>query len=122
MKTFRYWNERQLLTKLREAIDTDHEYLQVLSLCIDDHYVLLDDLGSSGVNEWRKEVMFEFLDQRYASQLPTIITSNFTEEEIKINYGSRFHSRMFEKGTTIISSKNHDLRAPEKPPESKTVD
>ncbi len=78
---------------------------------IDDELVILDDVGS-GINpekvsyrdlEFRREVFFSFLDYRYNAQLPTIITSNFTQKDFNEVYSERICSRLFSSENTIIS-------------------
>lgn len=99
----RYYNERQLLTRLREKIQAKSgDYIAELKGLLDDDLIILDDIGSSGVNEWRQEVLFEAIDLRYNSKLPTVITSNFTQSEFEILFHARFCSRLFAVENTII--------------------
>ena len=72
--------------------------------------IFLDDVGSS-INpkhftkkdlEWRREIFFSFLDQRYNCMKPTIITSNFSKEEFEEVYSERICSRLFASENTII--------------------
>lgn len=107
----RYWNERQLLTRVREGMDMQGDYLGRMKFLIDDHFLILDDLGSSGINEWRNNTLFEVLDQRYSSGLPTLITSNLGKDEIYSQIGPRFHSRLFAKENTILEMNGVDLRS-----------
>lgn len=101
--SIRYYNERQLLREVRNSIEESKgDYLTTLKYKCDDQVFLFDDLGSSGSNEWRREVLFDFLDLRYEHQLPTVITSNLTRDEIKKDYGQRFLSRLCAKENTII--------------------
>lgn len=110
--TRRYHREEDLLRRLRQGIsDGQGDYLFNLEYLIDDQLVMLDDVGS-GINpdkltyrdlEFRREVFFSFLDHRYNSQLPTIITSNFTKEDFKKVYSERIVSRLFAAENTIIS-------------------
>lgn len=101
---FRYWKEEDLLRKLRNGIsEGSGDYLENLSHYIDADFVILDDVGS-GINpekssyrdlEFRREVFFSFLDNRYNSMKPTIITSNFSKEEFEMVYSKRITSRLF---------------------------
>lgn len=91
-------------------MDLNGDYLDSLRSLIDDHLVIVDDLGSSGVNDWRKEVLFELIDVRYESQKPTVFTSNLTEQEVIESFGSRFHSRFFSKENVFIHSDCQDMR------------
>ena len=80
---------------------------------IDDEFVIYDDLSSTGVTEWRKEIVFEMIDYRYSSMKPTIITTNLTPAEIKQTYHERVLSRMFAKENTIIIIDGKDNRKTE---------
>lgn len=102
--SIRYWNERQLLRALRDGIDSGHgDYLKDLKLKSDDEFFILDDIGSSGApSEWRKEVLFDLLDMRYESMLPSVFTSNLTRAELGNDYGKRFASRLCARENTII--------------------
>lgn len=86
-------------------------YLETVKMMCDDNFMILDDLGSSGFNEWRKEVFFEAIDIRYESQLPTVFTSNLTKEQIFQGLGKRTYSRLFAKENLIIEMHEaEDLR------------
>lgn len=101
--SFRYWNESELLKKIRSGMDEyKGDYLETLKHLIDDQLVMFDDLGSCGLNDWRKEIIFDAIDERYNSMLPTIITSNFSLKEIEKNFHPRVCSRLFDKDNTII--------------------
>jgi len=78
------------------------DYLKHLKLLIDDPLIMLDDIGSQGINEWRAEVIFDTIDHRYNSMLPTVLTSNFTRREFEENYHPRLCSRIFDKDNIII--------------------
>ncbi len=116
--TIRFHNEKNLLSALRNHISSGYgDYGSNLELLVDDDLVILDDVGS-GINphhisykdlEWRREIFFHFLDYRYHSMKPTIITSNFTREEFQSVYSERIVSRLFAKENTIISLFDNEL-------------
>lgn len=78
------------------------DYLESLKWLIDDQLLILDDVGSTGVREWREEVLFDLIDSRYNSMLPTVITSNFTKADFKKLYHPRVCDRLFASENTII--------------------
>lgn len=111
--SFRKYRELDLLSKLRNSMKDDHgaDYSQVLEHMIDDDLVILDDVGS-GINpdkitykdlEWRREIFFNFLDNRYNTMRPTIITSNFTRREFNEIYSERIASRLFAAENKFIT-------------------
>lgn len=107
-KSFRYWGERRLFQQLRSGIDagSQGDYFSHLTRLIDDDFVMLDDFGSSRDTEWTKEIILDFIDQRYQSSKATMITSNLTRQEIYSNYGPRVFSRMFDKKNIILELHN----------------
>lgn len=109
---FRYYKEADLLKRLRESMEgVKGDYLDVLATLIDDDLIILDDVGSQGVNEWRAEIFFNTIDDRYNSTKPTIVTSNLTKHEFAIKYHERVMSRLFASENIIIELHNGpDLR------------
>lgn len=120
--TFRYHREEDILRRLRSGIAAERksDYLVDLEYLIDDQFIMLDDVGS-GINpqkvshrdlEFRREVFFSFLDYRYRTGLPTVVTSNFTRQEFKDVYSERIYSRLFASQNIIIErfGDNIDLR------------
>lgn len=78
------------------------DYLESLKWLTDDELVILDDVGSTGLRDWREEILFEFIDSRYNSMQPTIITSNFSMKEFKSLYQGRIYDRLSASENTII--------------------
>lgn len=102
--SFRYWNESELLKRVRSSISDykDGDYLEALKLLLDDEFVILDDIGSTGLNEWRKEVIFDAVDERYCTMKPTVVTSNFSKQDIEKLFHERLSSRLFAGENIII--------------------
>lgn len=112
-RSIRCYHERQLLQRLRDFIGgaSHGDYLGYLHLLTDDDLIILDDVGSSGFNEWREEVIFEFVDYRYNQQKATIITSNLTYDEFDELSKGRIASRLFASENIIVDfSPIGDLR------------
>jgi DNA replication protein DnaC len=51
--------------------------------------LVLDDLGTENATPWAKEKLFQILDHRYVSRLPTVITTAKTVEQIDSRVASR---------------------------------
>lgn len=51
--------------------------------------LILDDLGTQSNSEWAQEKLYQILNHRYNSRLPTIITTNLELEAIEIRMRSR---------------------------------
>lgn len=101
--SFRYWTEYELFKRLRNKIsDGRGDYIEELKYLLDDDFIFLDDIGSSGWNEWREEILFSAIDNRYSSMKPTLITSNLSKSEFQKTYHPRLISRIFNKENYII--------------------
>lgn len=100
--TVRYWKEEFLFNHLRNSIDQFGDYISTLQLAMDDEFCVIDDIGSTPVNDWRKEVVFNAMDIRYGTSLPTVVTSNLTRDQIAKKYEPRTADRIFAKENTII--------------------
>lgn len=109
-QSIRYWPEKKLFERLRETIENKGDYSKELEFMIDDEIVIFDDIGSSGFTDWRKEIIFNAIDIRYASMKPTIITSNLTRKELEENLHSRLCDRLFAHENTIIEMNASSLR------------
>lgn len=110
--SFRYYNETQLLTRVRDSIEGHGDCMKELTQLLDDPLIMIDDIGSNKLNEWREEILFSAIDMRYNSRMPTIITSNFNREQFEKNYNRRLSSRIFAKENIVIEIHNGpDFRA-----------
>lgn len=69
-----------ILETIRKAYGTDDDPLtqyQTVDLLV------IDDLGQEKFTDWANEVYFKIINARYEKQLPTIITTNLSQQEIK---------------------------------------
>jgi DNA replication protein DnaC len=111
VRYMRIYRESEYLEKLRRTMERPGiDYHQEIKLLMDDDLIIFDDFGSMGHNEWREEVLFSFIDFRYQKKLPTIVTSNLSEQKINETYQQRFYSRIFDKKNTILDFGTVDWR------------
>lgn len=104
IRTFRAYSERKLLERLRQGIsNSEGDYMTNLHHLLDDDFIIIDDLGSSGHNAWREEILMEAVDFRYKDKRKTVITSNLSKEAFRATYGERITSRLFSADNTIVS-------------------
>lgn len=110
--TFRYYKIQDLHSILRQSFDGIGDYHKILELAIDDELVIIDDIGSDKISEWKEEILFDIIDERYNSMRPTIITSNMLRKDWEKTYQDRIISRLFDKSNTIIeiNDKTKDKR------------
>lgn len=84
------------------AVEDKNAYIESLN-----HYKLLiiDDLGVESSSDFRQEIIFSVIDSRYKSNLPIIITTNQSLEQLKnpsdIRY-SRIYDRILEMCVPIV--------------------
>lgn len=113
-----YFTEHELFAKLasveKEGIDS-LTYLQ--ELC-GNNFMIWDDFGSTlthGKNDFKdnekKVAMFQFIDQRYNDQLPTIITTNYSIHQLNEMVNERIASRLNAKENLILEIIGDDKRA-----------
>jgi DNA replication protein DnaC len=116
MKDYKYFSESSLFSKLRASFSSEEQqedyYYKIKRWC-EFELFMLDDIGSTGQGQtgWRQEVLFEIVDLRHRSKLPTVFTTNLNESEIKEKLGLRTHSRLFDAENTVINLMDYaDLR------------
>ena len=71
-----------------------------------DEYVgcdllILDEIGVQLGSEYEKTVMFEVINERYQSVLPTILVSNLNADELETFLGQRVMDRLREIGAIV---------------------
>ena len=90
-----------------EQKDNGHIY-NLLNVWKRVDYLILDDLGSNKVTDWRIETMLDLIDYRWSEIKPTFITSNVLKEELKEVLGQRIASRLF--SGRVINATGKDKR------------
>ena len=102
-RSFRYWKEIELLRRIRSSMEhSTGDYQETLEFLIDDSFIMLDDIGSTGLNDWRKEIIFSAIEYRYKTTLPTLITSNLSRKDFEEQFPARVADRLFAKENIII--------------------
>lgn len=70
--------------------------------------LILDDFGAQSATPWAKEKLFQLLNHRYVTQLPTVITTNLRLSEIE----PRLRSRLTDPDlTTVVPITAPDFRS-----------
>ena len=112
-----YLKEQELFSKLRDVIKENQDYTHKVREICENEFLILDDLCSSTMTDWQKEVLFTFVDERCENCLPTVITSNlyinkqnFDKKSMLTEFSSRFVSRMSSARNMIIELEWKDKR------------
>lgn len=77
-------------------------------------FLILDDVGTSQNTEYQQESLFDLVDRRWTSRLPTVFTSNLFLNDFKEKYHERLYSRLRDVRNTIIELKAYDRRQEER--------
>lgn len=72
--------------------------------------LILDDLGSEFRTSFSESVLYNIINSRINLGLPTIISSNLSDQELQENYNDRIISRIFGVFTTLMFV-GDDIRA-----------
>ncbi len=71
--------------------------------------LIIDDFGTEKTSDYSQQVMYQVINSRYNSMMPTIITTNASSADIKEKNGTRIFSRI--ASGLIIVLDGSDLRA-----------
>ena len=71
--------------------------------------LILDDLGTEFKNQFTVSCLYNIINSRLCAQLPTIISTNYTFEELEDKYDQRITSRITGQYSTLILVGN-DIR------------
>jgi DNA replication protein DnaC len=107
----RYYTSRNFFSALRMCMKNDQDYHFEMKRLCESKYFILDDMGATQFSDWQKEVIFDFLDIRSSSLLPTLITTNLTMAELKDELGPRFISRVKDRENRLITLTWKDKRS-----------
>jgi len=89
----RYACERDFLAALRADFDGGRSYARDVQ---DMPLLVFDDLGSSRLTDWGRGEVAGLLEDRHAHELPTVITSNLSPDELAVAVDPRVSSRIVE--------------------------
>lgn len=98
----------ELDSYLLDAIKGDHGDVRAISSIKKEEFLYLDDFGRETKSDRISRQFYEILNYRYANEMPTIITSNLTLDEIAKKMDAAIASRMQE--WQIIHLTNEDIR------------
>ena len=106
-----------LLDHLRSTFSPESpvSYDQVFEEVKNAPLLILDDLGTQSTTPWAEEKLYQIINHRYNYQLPTVLTTNRSLDEIDSPIGSRFIDPRLSMVFTIIAPDYRgDLRSTRK--------
>ena len=89
-----------LVEKYRKSYK-DHTESELTNLYAKVDLLIIDDLGVETMNDWMLSRLFVIINERMKNELPTIITTNYTLEELKIRLS--VPNKVCETPNSIIS-------------------
>ena len=101
-RSWRYWKEYDFFEKIKGSFVLDGDHMTTLKSMTDDDVMFYDDMKIP--TDWRYGQIESMVDIRYCSMRPTIMTTNFTRNEIFSLYGKATGDRMFSKENMIIDT------------------
>jgi DNA replication protein DnaC len=72
--------------------------------------LIIDDLGTEKQTDFVQEMVYDLINHRYEHLKQTVITSNFTVQEISEKYHARIASRIAEMCDIVFPKNQIDLR------------
>lgn len=63
--------------------------------------LVLDDFGEQSTNPWVKEKLYQLINFRYNSRLPTVITTRYTLDEIMEKVDPSISSRLVDRNVSV---------------------
>lgn len=107
-----YVNTPRLLDSLRPGIDQETGQ-QLMKLCIECEFLVLDDIGQEKVSDWVRERLYIIINERYMARRQTIFTSNLSMEDLKIKLDHpALISRIKHLSVPVTFSAELDRRTP----------
>jgi DNA replication protein DnaC len=91
------------LDHLRSAFNPDSKvsYDQLFESVKTAPLLVLDDFGEQSTNPWVKEKLYQLINYRYNSRLPTVITTRLSLDEIMTEVDSSISSRLVDRNISV---------------------
>ncbi len=98
-----------LLDELRATYKSEANELDLLDTARTMPVLILDDLGAHNYTEWSRNRLYSIINYRMNEQLPTIITTNLSLDEMEDYLGARTTSRLVQM-SRIFRLNSEDIR------------
>jgi DNA replication protein DnaC len=92
-----------LLDHLRSAFNPDSKisYDQLFESVKTSPLLVMDDFGEQSTNPWVREKLYQLINFRYNSRLPTVITTRLSLDEIMADVDSSISSRLVDRKISV---------------------
>lgn len=99
-----------LLDELRATYKSDLNELDLLDTARTIPILILDDLGAHNYTDWTRNRLYSIINYRLNEQLPTVITSNLSLDEMEDYIGLRTTSRIIQTSRIFRLTVQKDIR------------
>ncbi len=99
-----------LLDELRATYKSDINELDLLDTARTIPILILDDLGAHNYTDWTRNRLYSIINYRMNEQLPTVITSNLSLDEMEDYLGVRTTSRIIQSSRIFRLTVHNDIR------------
>lgn len=99
-----------LLDELRATYKSDINELDLLDAARTIPFLILDDLGAHNYTDWTRNRLYSIINYRMNEQLPTVITSNLSLDEMEEYLGIRTTSRIIQSSRIFRLTVLNDIR------------
>lgn len=90
-----FGNSQNIISDLQaEEFNENREIQYDKRAVLNCDLLIIDDLGTEVLNQSRIAILYNIINSRLLSKLPTIISSNFTLDELEEKYDQRIFSRI----------------------------
>jgi DNA replication protein DnaC len=104
-----WWSVPFLFDRMTKDFAREDHSEPIFNETLNADVLFLDDLGTQQGKPWETERLFQILDRRLNSELPTFVTTNLSPEELRLMLHERTLSRLL--GLCIpVTLKSRDRR------------
>lgn len=107
-----YTNENEFMRRIKKTMTNGGDPEEFIEGLTDSNQLFIyDDFASSiQMTEWKQDMLYAFIEQRYNKGLATIITSNLFAKDLKSTFHPRLVSRIFDSKHSIVELNGDDRR------------
>jgi DNA replication protein DnaC len=99
-----------LLDELRATYKSEVNEMDLLDTARTIPILILDDLGAHNYTDWTRNRLYSIINYRMNEQLPTVITSNLSLDEMEDYIGVRTTSRIIQSSRIFRLTVEKDIR------------
>lgn len=94
----------ELFLELRDSFrrDSPEDEERIIKTYTSKPFLVIDDLGAEKVSDYVRQSLYFVINRRYGEELPTVVTSNLTLDQIAEVYGERLSSRIAGMGPELV--------------------